>query len=301
MTPLPKVSPSNRVDLYFDSWSDFIRQAVEVPQEHIRGYNPHAGIQPYKTHDGYTAETYGTTTWKECVTLARSGWNDAAERIQKFSGILAQRIASQIVQPEARYGYEGIDYDIGRLMDGEPEHWVYWDEPEEGQTKAGHKIVRILYNRCCSGYVSGRTLEAVGAAVATLVQLLDIAGYRTEITVGDATDGTRYSGNHFTIRSVLKKSSEDLDMSHAGFALIHAASYRRIFWSVETQIDPRDGGEGTPEDFPEEMRSEYDIYIEKALYDGYNGARWDNPKQAEVWVLDQLKALGVELREQATC
>jgi hypothetical protein len=283
---LPQLRNGN-VNLHFASWSDFIGQA-EIQE-------PRAS---YQTVYADTADVgqMGTATFAEAVTLASTGWSEAADRIQKYSATLSDRVASEIIRPEVRYGVEGLDFDIGRLMDGEPEHWVNWDEPEEGQTVSGNRIVRILYNRCASWGVRGEILEAMGSAVAALVYCLELAGYRCEITVGTALD-SRSGYNHY-ITTVVKQSNQDLDMAFIGYAVAHAACYRRTFWSIWSQISPSDGGHGCPIDFPAETSDDYDLYLEKALYDGYDSDRWLDPAKAESWVLGQLTALGVELRHE---
>lgn len=280
---------------HFDSWSDFVTVADT-------GFTPMRESDRSSRRDR-SAYWSGTETWGEALTMARTGWPEVADRIEKFSGSLFASIANYIVKPDIAMGYEGIDYDIGRLLDGEPEHWIYQTEAQETRDN-GRTVCKILYNCIASGACDRETLEAKGAVLAALVRLLDYSGIRAEIVLGTWNGSSSHCYN-LAHTVTVKRSSEDLDMPLVGYALAHVSAYRRLFfahWEINRpevlhNLDiTAGGGYGYCGSFPIEEQLQYDIYIDRSMW---GEPQWSDPQSATAWVLEQLKRAGVTLTQEA--
>jgi hypothetical protein len=293
-TPPPAAHAGGDFVQHYCSWSEYCDAAIDG-QTSMTEQERSSRVGSDWFHGG---------PWSQAATLSRSGWPESEALISKYSDALFGRLASLVIQPEIRYGFEGLDYDIGRLLDGEPEHWVSWCEPEEGQLKSGTRVARILCHVGGLADVTTEILQAKGAAVFALCRLLERAGIRTEVTIAtcNAATGTHNPtlGAYTLHTATVKRPDQDFDLPIIGYALAHPTCYRRLMWSLWEQIPfewrrhvgiVRGGGYGASTDIPEQYRESYDVYV------SCSRGEWLDAKHAEAWVLEQLTALGVELRQ----
>lgn len=269
-------------DSRFDTWSEWVDYCAS---DRVRQSNFS------REHGCSFTKTY---SFEEAVKLAHDGWADGATDIEKFSGPLFDRVSQLVERASVVYDVEGIGIDTARYLDGEPECWQKWETTViEG---FGSRVIRLAFNFATSSGISTEVITAKGAAVAALVQLLEYSGYSVEVS---AVEGAETSGYRDECRVIVKQADQFLDMPRLAFALAHPAMLRRLWFSyVEMQpayfrnAVEQGSGYGLPVELKD--KSTYDIYVPKTLW---TEPQWKIPESATKWILDNLKAQGVTLRE----
>lgn len=245
-------------------------------------------------------EFYGTKCWEDTLTLAREGWHEGAERVQAIAKRLETSLIHNIVREDVNYDVEGMSFDVARYLTGEPEHWVR--QEESTMAMEGQRHVKVVVNTAVSGGVERNVIETRGAVIAALVNLLEFAGHRVELWVGRgvAMDYTRRTRPVYVTLTRVKAYDQPLDIERVAFAVAHVAMARRINMAAHAhRLTAEDNatlgmhdGTGYPADLPCDE--------ETSLYMGKTGL-WEewthNPASAERWILSQLQAQGVTLRE----
>lgn len=236
---------------------------------------------------------FGCATWDEAVHLARNGWKKGEDRARQYAARLFAKVASQLEQPRFNYDVEGLDFDVARVVMGEPECWLH-QYPDI--TPAPGRVITVVYNCGKSAGVSSEIVLARGAVVAALVMLLEHAGYPVELI---ARADTSNWGSNLWIHQIVKvkRAGQPLNLPEVAFTLAHAAMHRRFFFSVREHAPMKwwkafveDGSYGRSNSTPEKARG--DIYMAEMF--GYE-ADWSSPEAAEAWILRELKAQGIEV------
>lgn len=283
------VSPAVRHVAQFD-WMDFLAEATMS--------NPQ-GWPEMVSHRVVNVKSdpwYGTNDFPDAVTLARYGWSDGAGLIHRFTEATYDKVSSLVILPEIRYSeVPGMDVDIERYLEGEPQCWRdVRDISREGPGRA----VRVVFNLSASAAVAPRVLMARGAAVAALVQLLELSGVRTEMVVGFCTQNSMCGAEVYV---TLKHADEAVDPSTLAFGICHPAMSRRLMLSViekfpkqvRDSLEIRSYGDYG---WPGELSNRGDLYIGNAVT---GDIRWANEEVATQWVVKMLAESGVSLKDDA--
>lgn len=268
----------------YSSWGEFVDFASR-PRTVARGDGS-------RRKGASQIEFAGTATFGEAVKLAIEGWDEGTERVRQFRDALYASIASKIVRTEFVPDVEGVAFDVGQLLTGEPEHWF---RPEEVIEEAPGRVVRIVFNISASGGVSADVMIARGAATAALAELLEIAGNRCEVILAHAVTGLGLLRHESYV--TIKRAENQVDSARLAFALAHPATLRRLSWSAREQEDDRVRkliGPGGSYGQPAPATERGDVYIGEAL--GGN-AQWRDMDSAIQWVRDQLVKQGVILSD----
>jgi hypothetical protein len=282
----------------FASWHEYINHVCNAP---FYSYEKNEDRKSRRVT--YAGGWAGTGTWEAAEKLAREGWPDLGVHVKTLSDDLFAKLSKYCLRPEPRYVYEGHGLDVGRWIDGEPEHWLVM---EEGETLGnGQRVARIVYNQTASCGISTEVMRAKGATVAALVRLLDYADIRSEIELIGVLREDYKRGKRIIYRVDVKNASQDLDFDIVSFALAHPASFRRIgFACMETfpkdvceQFEiSQNGSYSYPADLNATERANCDVYIGSQLY---GEPEWTDTQSAQQWVLKQLVNVGVQLTEEA--
>lgn len=273
----------------YATWGEFLDRAETRP-------NPPEGGKSRSTESDRLYFTH-TGTFGEALALARDGWPEGEQHIRRLSLAMFDRVSTLIERPVYRYDVEGSDFDVARVVDGEPEHWT---RQETITTEdPGRRVVRIVLNIAASAGVGANEIRAKGAAVAALAELLDHAGHGSQIDIAAPFEG---SGTRSEVHARIKDADQPLDLPRVAFALAHPSCLRRIVWAIREGHPPAirraqsvdaHGGYATPADVVNEY-DKGDLYIGRSYY---GEPQWANEAAARAWVIEQLKTQGVHLRE----
>jgi hypothetical protein len=203
-------------------------------------------------------------------------------------------VSSLVERHDITHDVEGIQVDIARYLDGEPECWIQWEH--QIVESPGTKIVRMIFNGSVSSGVSTETIERVGAAAVALVELLEYSGIRVEIFLENVF--AKYVGLQCpkVISQVkIKSADQPLDIPRLAFALGHPACLRRLgFAFVELQSKEYRESIGISYGMPIPLTMKGDIVIPEL---SYLNEETRTPEKAEAWIIKQLEAQGVELKK----
>lgn len=278
----------------FESWGEYLEYVSKNPD---KSYITHSRRT---TKDDYWAGDFTKTKdFQECLDLAHNGWLEGADKVKAISEPMFMHVSSLVERHDIVHDVEGIQVDIARYLDGEPECWIQW-EPKILQGP-GTRILRLVLNGTFSGGVSTDTIEKVGALVTSLVELLEYSGIRVEVFLsqnfkdtlgaGVVTPGETYVRAHTKIKS----ADQPLDIPRLSYVFGHPSCLRRLGFSFLEQ---------QPMEYRKQMGSSYgwcgmnslkgDIIIpEMHLMNDWTRT----PETAEAWIIKQLEAQGVELKK----
>lgn len=274
--------------IVFESWGEFLDRCANGKCALTEGKRRSRADGEYSW--------FGTHDFKDAMDLAVNGWEEGANMATKIAEPMFTHISSMIEKQEIVYDVEGQGLDIGRYLDGEPEHWQRI-EIEEGQGP-GHKIIKIVLNICVSSGIEARVIRQKGAAIQALVNLLEFAGHRCEVWTMAAVRG---GGETREVWMLLKRASENVDASRLAFGLAHPSMFRRMIFALwETMGDvERLQQFGIPErgygSVAKAVSEKGDIYLGGSQY---GRDEFESDGATEEWIIEQLKAHGVHLKKK---
>ncbi len=221
------------------------------------------------------------------VKLALCGWPEGSKMVHDITAKLVDKITSFVEQPEIMYDVTGEDFDMGLYTSGAPEHWMRTET--HIQDGVGKKHLRVVFNYSASGGVGTNALQLKGAAIASMIQALELSGIRCElVTVDTSVQDTQAYENYVT----LKHFNQPLDIDRVIFAMGHPAMLRRIGFAVQEGCEEwcsnYHGSYGCPYDV--EDKNKGDLYIAASAY---NMPDWNNADSVVKWALATMKAQGV--------
>lgn len=291
----------------FSSWSMFIDHAAnaktDMPMEDRESRHQKAA----GSYESFTK----AKSWDHVLELARDGWPEGLKKAKEVSSVLFNHVSEMIEKLNVSYDIEGHSIDIARFVDGEPESWLKFESVLQ-EAEAGHKLIKITYNVTVSAGVSTDVIIRKGATVAALIELLEYAGHRVELTIVDSSGNSRLEPSHGFVRKDLKpimlffvkikEFDQNLDMNLVSYALSHPSVARALMFSaMETAPENirklagvhKYGFYGTPTDIALEDRG--DIHIPHSHFDD---VQWATTESAETWVKQKLQEQGVHLKKE---
>lgn len=271
--------------LRFPTWEAFY-EATLAPSEMLPAQRSSLGSDSWRN-------TWAEGTVEQAAQWAKLGWLEGAAIVKKYSNVLFERISGLIEREEIRYDVEGAMFDIGRLVERVPETWMNFETVlVEGQPQ----YLRVVVNVICSGGISPKVILARGAVVCALIDLLEYAGRRVELTMACSDRAADGRHNLYTT-AVIKRFDEPLDLPKVVYAIAHPTVLRRHIFSLletlsathRTQLSVP-GGYGNCVDVPSDERG--DLYIPMMMY---GETQWQNEQSAIAWIEGELVRLGVPL------
>ena len=144
-------------------------------------------------------------------------------------------------------------------------------------------------------------MAAKGATVSSLIELLELAGNRVELTLlpHPSTQGGVNRGFLAWQKVIVKQAEQPLDLGRVTYALAHPSAVRRLAFAwMDTVKDEVFSHLGSGHGYPTDIRDtkEYDIYIPASEL--WN-VQWQSVESATAWILQSLKEQGVSLKEES--
>lgn len=239
------------------------------------------------TDAGFT----GTRTFQEAVDLS-AGWTEGADRIEKVRVSISgkgKNLRREVVQREVGPG----TISMGHYLQGHPQPMtVIRDRNAIGR---GHgRIVRVYVNIAASRNIKTSVIERRGAAILALVDALQRAGRRVEVTVVQCvTNGSYGLEQHVTV----KRAEARLNLPSLAFALAHPSMLRRLCFAADENIGKEEFMRrcGIVYGFPADMidRPKDAIYLGQM---GGGERQWKTDDAAAAWVTSEAAKQGVTLK-----
>ena len=230
----------------------------------------------------------GTVSLGDAARLA-FGWDDGAARVERTRvAIAAHGLKPRNVSRMREVGPGVVS--MGAFLSGHPQPYVIIEPGNE--VRPGGKIVRIAVNIAASGGIGREVIETRGAAVCAVVDALERAGRRVEVTT---VHGVRNGTARLTYRVRVKGAEDKLNLRTVAFALAHGSYLRRIGFSImehesaemRSAIGVIGGGYGSPAEVEDHGA---DVYLGAMSYGDPN---FESEDSARAWVRHTLASQGV--------
>lgn len=265
---------SNKYERDFNSVDDFVEASIK----------PECGNLGRQSREFSSSFAWDYNSGYEgALEMARFGWGDGRKRVSEMSEKLFDIIKPQSHMQDVTYQLDGGTYiDVGRYVEGEPECFGDFTTPENPT-----KVIRIEIGGSISHGISAETVISRGSAVAALIDLLEIRGYRCELAVCIAVEE---SGSQHLTTIKVKEARQPVDIDRLAFCLAHPSFLRRVWFGfIETEKEEirkcfkfyKAAGDayGSPIN---ETTSDCDIYI--PIVDGGNHEDFQNNNSCIKWI-----------------
>ena len=266
--------------LRYGSYAALLAVANEGKPEQVNG----------RSHEARDEYFFSSKDWSEAYGFASQGWPEGAAKAAEISQEIQDVLGHLIEQERISYDVEGATFDVARLCQGEPEHWATFTPSMVQGISRRYVAITVSMGASCA--VGAAEIERRGAAISSLILLLERAGIRVQLTAGFYSQGAY--GHLLDLEVLLKGYGDSLDIDRMAFVLGHASSLRRILFAVmESRTEAErtalhvGNGYGVVRDKAD--KTGVDLYL--AAPQG-GDSPWQSVEAATAWVKEQLEAQG---------
>lgn len=199
----------------FDSFEALAEQSAKAPlwdRDHCPRYRADKGF-------------YGVPL-DEAVKMAQTGWTEGRELLEDAMGA-ARGAASMMPLPSRVFDVAGDRPSPARAAAGDPFCMTH-----KGRSrKSRERVIRIAVQCSVMHYITQGQIMRYGAALLTVIDAIETAGIRVELT------GYWQSRDGDLIRTIatLKPAHEPVDIDRLAFVLAHPSATRRCVWGIREQ------------------------------------------------------------------
>jgi hypothetical protein len=213
---------------------------------------------------------YGTPNYQAAINLASHGWPEGRSYLTHAVNAIASAKSHSLAHAFS-YDVAGYFPSVPRAVAGDPLNMVSF-EPAELASKP---IVRLVYQNNASSSYSGNDLLNYGAALLSICDALEQAGYRTEITCCTYTKASYNKPEYAAFASVIvKHAQEHFDIDRMAFTLANPSMLRRLWFSYYEQFADMENGlsstYGRPIPPPKNLFDEDQVIIDGVNYYGHD-------------------------------
>jgi hypothetical protein len=277
----------NRRIVKYDSVPALVRD-VETYDASKSRYNT-----PRTRNGKFGLEFTGVETWGDALALAKTGCAFIGKDVGKLSDSLRRSVLADIESKGIRFAfdYTGDVPDAGRYAAGEGECMI---DTIIRPRKRADRVVTLVVNLCAPSNVKTADMIERGAAVCSLVDLVEGAGVRVEVYAACAI--TSRQADDMQISVCVKRAQDSLNLDEVGFALAHPTMFRRLILArldhlPATARTKYGSGYGMPADFDCDAHGlPCDIGL-LGSFRALNG-------KGEEWVRNELDNLGLLVNDE---
>jgi len=236
---------------------------------------------------------YGGVSWEEAKFLAKNGWKEGMEALEKYRATFFPVITAKVLRPTQIYSAVGYQVDVGSYLANQPEHFINHNFEERNYPG---RIFKLVSSVSASAKIESQTIIKRGAMICALVDAIEYAGHRVEVICNDAASGAETEddrmGLHkergwFEVSVCVKKPDQPLDMTDLAFCLAHPAMLRRIMFSAAELEGWSDFTNNYG--YPAKATEKGDLYLQEL----FSGTMSDDA--AIEWVMEQLSILNIDM------
>jgi len=284
-------------DIYrhFDTLSSFYEACNKEKQiSRLRSSSDKEDV--YNRGEGW----FGTQDFPAAIKLATNGWKEGVKMAEPLARKLSEEMIETLSRPQVQYEVEGEMFDMGRVIQEEPECWFKWHpgQIDSSMDESNKGPVRIVLNNSVSCGISTDIIKMRGCAVMALAMVLSAADRPIQIVsttpLKDDDYFSRDASKLIEFDVVLKDYYDDIQMDAVAFSLMHPSFFRRFGFRMMEILGIQSSGYGYPKDSIHTQKG--DIYLGQAMW-GDN--KWKSMESAEKWVREQLVAQGVQFIQGA--
>lgn len=274
----------------FDDWIDMLDSIKSYPYE----------MPEEKRHSIHNSSSFSLTdSLDAAILLAEEGWQEKADEIRETVKPIVNKLCSIMEVQQATYDVvPGFSLDIGRYNSGDPECWQSFDV---AYRETCGKHCSIVYNYGASAGVGTDAMVQRGALITALIESLEFAGIRCQLTCTDVSGPSHVSASAkpqplWEMLVLVKAYDQSLDLGRVAFACCHPAMQRRIgFAAMEmapADVRKRVGIADFGRDYgiPMPACQKADIVTSEEYFPMLD---WNDTAAVQAWLVEQLTKQGV--------
>lgn len=226
--------------LWYDDYWEFIEHTTDDARIFREGqwkdYSEAQRSEP-RTHPAYMVRVANNEdhawaagmTWRETKKiLLCDGWVEGADRMRAIAEGIEGEMGNQMEAKQVCHDVCGQALDVAAYLSGQPE--CFMDLQQVQRAGAGRVVSIVLNNTSCKDTKSVTYLNR-GAALLSLIDILETAGYRCDLTVFCSFCNDNYS-HEFVVMIPIKAGNEPANVERIAFALGHPAFTRRAVYNI---------------------------------------------------------------------
>lgn len=247
----------------------------------------------------------------EVMSQIRLGWKDEDEAFKLFK-LISGEVRAHIPKTVAQRSVSGGTLRVPALLAGRPDHFVRNVAiADVADNRKGKQMIRLCVNVDAIGGVGPALFKLRGAAAIALAEALEASGKRVEITLAIASapldlPGGKYAGamgQHDPLLNqryyvVVKPFSSPVSPLLHTFPLMSPYILRTLFfafWAVGLPADEeRKFYQGSAGMVGKVVDHNADLYL--AEFGAYNAGSYKDVEGAKAWVIEQMKAFGLDIK-----
>lgn len=262
----------------FDSFAEYLDRAADPV---------------YKNPQTYYHSGWPSLDWHQQLYYAKNGWADVIKDIDEWRNLVVTEISSRLPKPEIMYDKIGMFWDVGRVVEGDPDCWIYEEPTPEFDRPGKGNIVRFVINTASSCMVRTAFHTRRCGVILALAQLLERQGFFIQFEI---TTAIQVGYKKVEFRTVAKQASEVFNIAALAYWSSSYMEHRIDFAICETVpqcIRVSSKGDGsTKYGSPIGTHDGGDICFDR----GHSGdCDWGNDKQAKDYIIKQLEKQGIVL------
>jgi len=258
-----------------------------------------------KNHE-WTQSEYGSNKFmfgKEFPSLEKTtsainkgqSSNETLKLVTKLSSQLKPIISGlapngHSIKRKRRFGEEGANLDIDRLLCGDPYHWT------KMSTNRTPPLVKLWVNIAMNAGMSSSCFQKASALVITMAKQLEQMGFSTEINAVACSNVQTIKDRHdFVMVMPIKKASEKLDVNRVSTIGLDGI-FRYFTFSMRENLvhdGMGDGGHGSSQGVSDKVKKELGIK-DGMLVNAKDFGRRDYFEQSKKQLKSLLKDAGIK-------
>lgn len=260
---------------YHDSLQEFINTVADRAVKH---------------DDGYDTQWHGNTNnVGEALEIAQRGWQEVRPKVDQARSEIMGKVRNFVnLDTTPTWHVAGGVVDMGEFMTGNPECMITFPVTEQSTMK---RSLRLVLDPGGNAGVNANELATRGAAVATLLEVLQLMGFSLEVMIASPVRGT-INGKIYTPVIKANEAGSLVDIDNLMFACGHPAMLRRMIFTERLQHS-RNMGSSVALDVDALGLHDIDLVMQRAEH--RSGSEPDAGYQPVEWILWALRNLEIPL------
>jgi hypothetical protein len=167
-----------------------------------------------------------TRDWNEAEKLLTYGWDEHTKRIRDAMFAIDKVDTTEALNKTIiEYNPIGQISCVPRALLGLPDSMILSHKPPTKQ-----RTIRIIYDICAAGNVTGEDMVKAGIAILTAVYHLEKLGFRVRLDISEACANGGYGNDQQILgwRLCAKDYKQPVDITKLAFPCIHPSMLRRM-------------------------------------------------------------------------
>ncbi len=207
--------------------------------------------------------------------------------------MLVEDISTHLPKPEIVFDKVGSMWDLGRVIEGDPECWLH-DEPTQDIDRGGRgNVVRFVINTASSAVVRSKSHKHRCGAILALTQLLEMCDLHVQFEITTAIEVGRH---RLEFRTVAKRAGEALNLAVISFWCSGQMEDHIDFAICETLSECLSRYGGTNYGEPIGTVDAGDICFDE-MHSASEHVNWNDEESVRRYVIMQLGKQGIKLNK----